>query len=661
MQGACRSLASPCRTLASRSTCLSKPPGKWFATDVTKDDVEFRVLGALEVRLGDERLPLGGAKQRAVLAMLLLREGEVVPVERLVDEVWGDDPPPSAAHGLEAYVSRIRQLLNGHGPSLTRRGAGYCLDLGDAALDAHVFADLLDVAANAAVEGDVERVSRLIVEALALWRGPALADVSLASAGRAEAERLEELRLRALEQRFEAELELGRHEALVSELQVLVGQNPYRERFVAQVMLALYRSGRHAEALEIYEQTRRRFDEDLGLQPSANLQQLSGQIVRQEPQLRRVTGDTRASSLPRSITRRAWRVSELVTVGALAAATMAFTASGSAPRLDRSAPMSSEEKHVALVLPRLPAKASIDDVRVRETATSFLENANAWGHESEILVADEVRPAPVDIERTARRLEAGGFAAVLVLGGGATALGLAPIVRQLTGTQFVFIDASLATLSLEGVPNATGMPYADHEPSELMGYLSGLMPPRGGLPKERANLVSIVAAPPTPRLERVTRAFTRGVRRARPSTRVRVDYVQDEQNKTACERLANDQIDAGSDVLFAVAGACSSSALEVARMRGVWGIRVNEDGVPDGPHILATTYKRWTKSVEEALYDLELGTFPRGRDHVLGLADDYAVDAWGSDSVRHPILESVWSKVVRLCSSIRQHTQDDVP
>ena len=210
---------------------------------------------------------LGGAKQRALLAVLLLRADEVVSVERLIDEVWGDTPPPSAAHSLEAYVSRLRQLFNGHGPSLARRGAGYSLELGGSLLDVRRFTELLDDVSHAIGAGDEARVSKLAAEALALWRGPALADIALASAGRAEAERLEELRLRTLEQRVEAELALGRHEELVGELQALVGQNPYRERFVGQLMLALYRSGRAAGALQVYEKTRGALDEDLGLQP----------------------------------------------------------------------------------------------------------------------------------------------------------------------------------------------------------------------------------------------------------------------------------------------------------------------------------------------------------------------------------------------------------
>src|SRR5688500_8205222 len=188
--------------------------------------MSFCVLGPLEAQLGGDALALGGAKQRAVLAVLLLRAGEVVSVERLVDEVWGDEPPPSAAHTLESYVSRIRQLFNGHGPLLVRRGAGYALELGEAALDARGFVDLQERASLAAAMDEHADVVELTVSALAMWRGPALADVALASAGRAEADRLEELRLRTYELRFDAELALGRQEQAIGELQKLVAQNP---------------------------------------------------------------------------------------------------------------------------------------------------------------------------------------------------------------------------------------------------------------------------------------------------------------------------------------------------------------------------------------------------------------------------------------------------
>ncbi len=210
---------------------------------MANDAVEFRVLGPLEVLGGGEPLALGGAKQRAVLAVLLLRAGEVVPLERLIDEVWGNDPPPSAAHTLESYVSRLRQLLNGRGPILSRRGAGYAIDLHGAQLDALAFVELQERASLASALEEHASALEWASAGLDLWRGPALADVALASAGRAEAERLEEFRLRAYEMRFDAELALGRQAQCIGELQALVAQNPYRERFVEQFMLALYRSG----------------------------------------------------------------------------------------------------------------------------------------------------------------------------------------------------------------------------------------------------------------------------------------------------------------------------------------------------------------------------------------------------------------------------------
>lgn len=619
-----------------------------------KGVVEVRLLGPFEIRADGQALALGGAKQRAVLVTLALRAGEVVSVERLVDEVWGDAPPPSAGHSLEAYISRLRRLLARHDVSVVRRGAGYSLELGDALLDSRLFEKLLDDACRAQAEHDQATAAQLASKALDLWRGPALADVSLGASGRGERERLEELRLRALEVRFDAKLALGGHEALVGELQLLVSQNPYRERFVAQLMLALYRSGRHADALEVYETTRSALSEDLGLQPSEELQQLSGQIVRQEPQLRRPT-PAAPPVQPRGFGRRVRRVGGLVLAGIIVTMTMTFTASGSAPHAKTVAPVTATR--VALVLPRAPDTA-MDDVRIRETTAAFRESVSAWGLEGETLVADVIEPTPAEVDRIVRRLEAGGFALVLVSGGGTTARALAPVVARLTHTQFVFIDASLAMLSLGGVSNATGMPFADHQSSRLAGYLSGLVPPRGGMPKERADMVSIVASPGTPRVERLVHAFERGVRQALPRITIRVDYTTSERDKTACERLANDQIDAGSDVVYAVAGDCSSPALAVAKLRGVWAIRVADDGVPDGPHIIATTHKRWGKAVTEALNGFALDALPRGRDRVLGLADDYAVDAWGGSP---PEVHAAWSKVVRLCSKIREHSETVAP
>jgi DNA-binding SARP family transcriptional activator/basic membrane lipoprotein Med (substrate-binding protein (PBP1-ABC) superfamily) len=616
--------------------------------------LEFRILGPLEARVDGERIALGGAKQRAVLAFLLLNANDVISMERLIDEVWGDQSPPSASHSLEAYVSRIRQLLSGYGPKLTRRGAGYLLELGDATLDTDTFVQRVEDAAEASQSGEFERASAIVAAALALWHGRALADVSLAAAGRAEVDRLEELKLRAHEQRFDAELELGRHQAVVGELQVLVGQNPYREHFVAQLMLALYRSGRQAEALETYEQLRRRLDADLGLQPSPELQQLSAQVVRQEPHLHRPETDASIVAT-RTIRPRARRLSGLVLAGALAAATMALTASGgAAEHVPLASALPVPAKRVALVLPRDPVGSGPDDPRIHDTTEAFRQNSVAWGYETEILVSDEVNPSSADIERTARSLESGGFAVVLVVGDGATAQALAPTVRKLTTTRFAFIDGSLSALSLEGVPNATGFRYTLEQEGRLSGYLSALITPRGDSEAAHVDVVSVVAAPRTPRIQRVVQAFVRGAQSTPRRVRVNVGYSKDVLDKTTCERIANEQIDAGSDVVLAMGGACARAALAVAGTRGVWGIRLAEDGVQKGPHILATVLRVWERSVTYAFNDYEFDGLPSGRDVELGLADEYAVDMWGESASA----ARVWSKLVKLCSSIRQHSED---
>lgn len=615
--------------------------------------LELRVLGPLEAALGGTPLPLGGGKQRAVLAALLLRAGEVVPVDRLVDEVWGDDPPPSAAHSLEAYVSRIRQLLNGHGPRLLRRGAGYVLELGDATLDAREFEQLAEEAWTAGAEGRFEDSARIAARALALWRGPALADVALASAGRADADRLEELRLRVHEHRFEAELSLGRHESVVGELQKLVGQSPYRERFVAQLMLALYRSGRQADALDVYERTRRRLNQDLGLAPSIELQQRSAQIVRQEPQLLRPTDRVPdAHEDQASAPSRAGRMAALVLAATVTAAVMAFTASGSASSGESPAPAA---PRVALVLPG-SQETSLDEARVRESSKAFQDFVAARDLQGDVLVVAEDDPSGEQAEHVASLFEDGSYALAIVVGHTASRA-LGPLVRR-SSTHFVFIDASLVTLSLAGAANATGMPFADQETSHLMGFLSGTVPLHVDRPRARADAAAIVVSRETPRSERLVDAFRRGARRAAGNLKVHVARVTDETDKTVCERLANDLIDRGADVIYAVAGECSSSVLAVVKLRGVWGMRANDDPYAYGPHILATTYKRWDRAVESALNGFTLGTLPAGRDVVLGLADDYAVDAWSSGLQES---EAVWSRVVRLCSSIRQHTKDDAP
>jgi DNA-binding SARP family transcriptional activator/glutamine cyclotransferase len=239
--------------------------------------MEFRILGPLEALEDGHQVPLGGSKQRALLASLLLHANQVVSRDRLIDELWGASPPETAPTALQGYVSQLRKALGRDG--IVTRPPGYVIRVGDGELDLDRFEQL--VAAARAEEP--AQAARLLREGLALWRGAPLAELSDTFAP-AERRRLEEQRLAALEHRIHADLALGQHAALVPELEGLVRQQPLRERLRGQLMLALYRCGRQADALEVYRSGRRQLDE-LGLQPDAELQRLEKAILNHDPAL----------------------------------------------------------------------------------------------------------------------------------------------------------------------------------------------------------------------------------------------------------------------------------------------------------------------------------------------------------------------------------------
>ena len=231
--------------------------------------VEYRILGPLEVVDEGEPVPLGRLKERLVLAVLLLRANEFVSRERLIDELWGESPPPTARKAVNVYVSQLRKVLtrNGRDPIATADG-GYRLGVGADELDVGHMRQLLATAQERVAAGELEAAAELLREALALWRGPTLAGLLLESHGRDEVAQLDELRVTALTDRIDCDLALGRHEDVLGELQVLVGEHPLLERLRAQLMLALYRANRQAEALEAYQQARDVLVEELGIEPS---------------------------------------------------------------------------------------------------------------------------------------------------------------------------------------------------------------------------------------------------------------------------------------------------------------------------------------------------------------------------------------------------------
>ncbi len=256
--------------------------------------MEFGILGPLRVVGPDGPVPLKAPKQRALLGMLLLNHREDVSATRLVDALWDHDPPATATKVIQVYVSQLRRALGDASPIVTRP-SGYGVELGPGQLDLERFETLLARARDA--KDRPAEAAALLDEALALFRGDPLADAQLYGPAAVEADRLASLRLAALEDRIEADLALGRHAAAVAELQALAQEHPYRERLHSQLVLALYRSGRQADALEAYRRVRTALVEELGLDPGRELRQLEAAILTQDPSLD-LAPAPRAAQLP---------------------------------------------------------------------------------------------------------------------------------------------------------------------------------------------------------------------------------------------------------------------------------------------------------------------------------------------------------------------------
>jgi DNA-binding SARP family transcriptional activator len=267
--------------------------------------VEFRVLGPLEVTADGRPLALAGARTRAVLAMLLVHANQVVSSGRLIEELWGAGQP-RAADSLQVRVSELRKALRSAGEDdrLATRPPGYLLRVAPGELDALRFEQLTAEGNAALAASDAATAVQRLDEALQLWRGSALADLDTAPFARAEAGRLEEERLAALESRAEAVLACGRHRDIIAELETLTTAHPLRERFWLLLMLALYRAGRQADALRAYRQLREILVAELAIEPGLELRDLHARILRQDPGLdrgdRAGTGRTGAAAVPRT-------------------------------------------------------------------------------------------------------------------------------------------------------------------------------------------------------------------------------------------------------------------------------------------------------------------------------------------------------------------------
>src|SRR5438067_1324306 len=301
--------------------------------------MEFKVLGPLEVSDGGRSVPLGGAKQRALLAILLTQANAAVGADRLIDLIWSDEPPDTAAHSLQVYVSQLRKILEPEHRAgtaykvLVSQPPGYLLRIEPESLDLNRFQRFVDEGRAAMSAGAHELASSTFREALGLWRGAPLADLALQPFVVTETARLEEARLRATEDRIDADLASSKHADLVGELESHVRQHPLRESFSRQLMLALYRSGRQAEASAVFQEVRGRLVDELGMEPGHDLQRLLRQVLNQDPALDLAPiapayAPTRTNNLPLELTSFVGRIEEVEEVTRLLAQSRLVTITG---------------------------------------------------------------------------------------------------------------------------------------------------------------------------------------------------------------------------------------------------------------------------------------------------------------------------------------------
>jgi YVTN family beta-propeller protein len=353
-------------------------------------EMEFRVLGPVEVSDGSAPLRLGGPKQRALLADLIVNAGAVVATARLIDDLWGEDPPPTAEHTVEAYISRLRRIFtDASAPSvLLTKPPGYVLDVEPRQVDARRFEELVREGAAAADSGDDREALRLLESAIELWRGEPFADVADAPFAQVPARALADLRLLALERRIDVRLRLSPAQEVIGELEALVAAHPYREAFHAQLMLALYRSGRQTEALAAFRRARARLVEELGIEPGPELRKLEHAILRQDPQLERRAASPnpeiehhlpRPQASPRRRVGAQSRKRGILTLGAVAIAATAVAVAVGLHGSSTSASIPANGMGVispsgtfvsgALALPSAPASMAVGSGSVWATST----------------------------------------------------------------------------------------------------------------------------------------------------------------------------------------------------------------------------------------------------------------------------------------------------
>jgi basic membrane lipoprotein Med (substrate-binding protein (PBP1-ABC) superfamily)/DNA-binding SARP family transcriptional activator len=611
---------------------------------MTARRLEFRILGPLDVRVDGVAVSVGGPKQRALLALLLLHANQVVSRDRLIEELVPDRAGRAAADVLNVQMSRLRKALeaaDAAGPRLVARPPGYLLRIEPGELDVERFERLLAEGRAARERNDLPSAAELIREALSLWRGRPLADLEYEPFVRAEVERLEELRLTAVEDRFDVELALGRHAELVPELELLVHEHPSRERLLGQLMVSLYRSGRQSEALAAYAAARQQLAEELGLEPSRSLRDLEQSILRQDPALDRPSPPPHTPETPAEASARPRRLTPigiaatLVAIAAIATLLVTATSGQGRPRPSATA------RRIALVEASQRNLTSTNGVTV-DPINGLHTAAQQLGVQTKVFYGGEQPSGLVrTIAAAARRYN------LVIVGSTPWVDAVSKVTRSFPNTRFLVSDSVHdPAASFAGQRNVTGMNFDDRQNGYLGGYLAGLM-------AHGRQAVSAVGGVPLQPVRDLIAGFTAGARHARPGIRVLVNYTQNFTDESLCEAAASKQINSGSAVVFDVAGLCGFGALQAAQTRGVWGLGVDDNLSYLGPRILASVVKQYANATLIGVRLFASGQLPRAQD----LQFDFANQGIGLIGISNAVPLEVRAKVARLAAKLTAQDQ----
>lgn len=609
--------------------------------------MEFRLLGPLEVADDGRPVPLGGPRARALLALLLVHRNEVVAIDRIVDDLWGERPPKTAEHVVRVYVSQLRKALepnrSGDAPQvLVTHGNGYVLRVDPTLVDVDRLDALRDKGRRLLEAGESAEAARAFAEAEALWRGQPLQEFAYEGFAQPEIARLDEVRRATLEDRFEAELAAGRDSELVPDLEQLVEANPLRERLRGQLMLALYRSGRQADALEAYQRGRRLLDDELGLAPSKGLRRLETQILQGDPELEGpgVASEPPAKTdEPASRNRRMLAVPAIATLLVGAAATVGVLLAATSGHSQSRPPVGS--LRVALVVAQRrsmvdESSAALDSIAGLRAAGRELGVATKIYYGGSNAIAQAALKSNFVIVEETRPVE-----------------DIARLAQLFPKTRFLVPD-SANDPALAGQPNVTGTSFDYREIGYLAGYFAGLMAPHD-------RPVSVIGSVATDEARQLVVGFQQGAFLGHPGIAVLKRFTGN-RSERVCETTAKRQIRKGSAVLFPVAGAsgCTLGALRAADVPDVWGLGADSNMAYVGPQILGSVVERFGNATRFAVGLFAAGKLPGGQDLPLDLGSGSVGLIGISSRVSEAILGRVRALEARLQTRDRARDRREI-